>query len=87
MEITAALVKEQGITFAVVLVKPHVVNSPSESGDLIQQLYTIRDFHNIPVTLAAQSGGRALYRGRNDIVNFLKRFPLSALPWKTYRLS
>jgi len=87
MEMTAALVREQGVVFAVVLVQPHVLNSQTQSNDLFQSLRTIRDFQQIPIAFAAQSGNRVLYRGRNDIVNFLKSVPFTALPWRKYRIS
>ena len=30
MQFEGAIIKEQGVTFAIVVVKPHVLNSPTE---------------------------------------------------------
>ena len=87
MELTAALVKEQGVVFGVVLVKPYIVDSQVESRDMFSSLRGIRDFQHIPVVLAAQRGSRVIYRGRDDIVKFLQRVPFSALPWRKYNIS
>lgn len=87
MTLTAALVKEQGVVFAVVLAQPHVVNSPSQSTDMLQALRTVRDFQHIPIVLAAQSGSQVLYRGRDDIVRFLQSVPFLSLPWHEYFIS
>ena len=86
MDITAAFVKEQSVTFAVVMVKPYVVNSVGQAQDFMRSLRSIRDFQYIPLVLAAQNGGQIQYRGRDDIVRFLSNVPFSALPWATYRI-
>jgi len=42
-------------------------------------------FPGMPITLMAQdSTGRATYRGRKDIVNFLKNVPVNAIPWQEF---
>ena len=87
MELTAALVKEQGVVFGVVLVKPYVVDSQAESNNMLRSLRGIRDFQHIPVVLAAQRDTRVLYRGRDDIVRFLQNVPVAALPWQKYIVS
>ena len=58
MDITAAFVKEQSVTFAVVMVKPYVVNSVGQAQDFMRSLRSIRDFQYIPLVLAAQMEGR-----------------------------
>lgn len=81
MKLTAAVTKEQGITFTVFLVKNGVINS-SKRESVRSGLPS--NFPR-PVILAEQkSGGRMQYHGRNDIVNFLSRVSYSALPWKEY---
>jgi hypothetical protein len=79
----AAIVKEQGVTFAVIAVKRHVVDSPherNEAADVFQF-----QFPGMPVVLMSQDGrGRPTYWGRQDIVRFLARVPVAALPWRRF---
>lgn len=46
-----AVIKEQGVTFAVMLVQPHVLNNSSERDELVTAL-TIQ--MGMPVVLASQ---------------------------------
>lgn len=86
MTLHAAVIKEQGVTFAVVVVKKWVVDSPHESTKAIN-FYSPR-FGNIPVALMGQdSRGRAHYRGAQNIVDFLSHLHISQIPWKEYRIS
>ena len=81
-----AIVTEQGVTFAVVIVKPHVVDSPSLAKDVISAFRPI--FGYMPVVLMAQDfSGRATYYGRSDIVDFLAGISPSSIPWKEFTLS
>ena len=83
MKIQGAVIKEQGITFAIVVVKMHVVNSQSQSEEAIQSFSTL--FPGMPIVLMAQdSKGTPKYRGRKDIVNFLANLHISQIPWKEY---
>lgn len=78
-----AVIKEQGVTFAIVVVKPHVVNSQTESEKLALKLGSI--FPGMPIILMSQDGrGVPTYRGRKDIVSFLGRLQVSQIPWKEY---
>lgn len=85
MRIQGAVIREQGQTFAVVVVKPHVVRNPAMAEE------TIRSFSptfGVPVVLMAQNGqGRPTYYGRQDIARFMSRVPLRAIPWKEYTIS
>ena len=86
MKVQAAVIKEQGITFAVVVVKNRVVDSPSESQKAIAGFSTY--FPGIPISLMAQdTRGTPKYRGRKDIVNFLANLHPSQIPWKEYTFS
>lgn len=86
MQVQGAVVKEQGITFAVVIVKPHVLNDHPEANRLIGS-FQQSVFGDIPVVLMAQnSRGIPTYYGRRDIANFLSRVPLQAIPWKEYTI-
>ncbi len=72
-----AIIKEQGITFAVVSAKDHVVASPAEAKELIAQLVLI---YGGPVILVGESNRRTI--GRPDIVKFLHGIEPSRLPWR-----
>lgn len=82
MYFDGALVKEQGVTFAIVIVKPSVLTSRDRE--------EIRDsfssvFPNVPIILMAQDvRGTPTYHGRRDIVNFLSKIDHGRIPWKRY---
>lgn len=83
MKIQGAVVREQGVTFAVVTVKKHVVGNRIQANDIIYSLRPV--FPGLPVILMAQdSRGTPTYYGRSDIARFLASVPLSAIPWKEY---
>jgi hypothetical protein len=78
-----AVIKEQGVTFAVVIVKQHVLNISSEANDAIASFQPL--FPGIPLVLMAQdSRGTPTYYGRRDIVNFMADVPMSSVPWRDY---
>jgi len=86
MKFQGALVKEQGVTFGIVIVKPHVLNTPSEADSM--RAFGSRAFGPVPIILMAQnSRGVPTYLGRRDIVKFLSRVPMQAIPWREYTLS
>lgn len=84
--VDAALVKEQGVSFAVVSVRKHVVYNDGKAQEVMHRLG--RAF-NVPVVLMGQDhGGSATYYGRRDIVRFLASLPSHrTLPWKRWSLS
>lgn len=83
MQIDGALVREQGITFAVVAVKKHVVDNRAQALSAARSFAPL--FQNVPIVLMGQdSTGRATFFGRQDIVRFLSRISLNRLPWKRY---
>ena len=85
MKFQGAVIKEQGMTFAIVVVKKYVVDSTHESEKAISSF--MLHFPGMPVTLMAQdSSGRATYRGRNDIVKFLANLHPSQIPWRDYTI-
>ena len=86
MTFQGAVIKEQGIKFAVVVVKQHVVQSSHQTAQAIRSLAPT--FGGIPVVLMAQDGrGTPTYYGRGDIAKFLANVPMSAIPWREYSLS
>ncbi len=83
MSFDAALVREQGVTFAVVAVRSHVISSDSSRREAISGFGA--QFPGVPIVLMVQDGrGRPTYWGRRDIVRFLANVPASALPWKRF---
>ncbi|RZK27996.1 MAG: hypothetical protein EOO61_22670 [Hymenobacter sp.] len=85
MRFQGAIVKEQGITFAIVVVKPHVVQNSAEANQTIQQFQPA--FPRMPVVLAAQdSRGNFTYFGREDISRFLSSISPARIPWQEYTL-
>jgi hypothetical protein len=89
MKIEAALVKERGVAFAVVIVEPYVLDDKNEAARMISTLKTrVQDFSGIPVVLMAEnSRGIPSYYGRTDIVQFLSRVPVGNIPWAECTMS
>jgi len=86
MSIEGAVVREQGVTFAIAIVKPHVLNTTIQANEAV--LSFSRVFPGLPVVLMAQDHtGRPTYYGRRDIVNFMSSVPLTAVQWKRYELN
>lgn len=86
MKIQGAIVKEQGVTFAIVVVKMHVLQNKFEAEETLRGLKAI--FPNTEVVLMAQDiRGIPKYYGRKDIAHFLGRVPLHTIPWKEYTVN
>jgi hypothetical protein len=85
MQFQGAVIKEQSVTFAVVIVKPHVLQNRTEADELILSFRPL--FPGIPVVLMAQnSRGIPSYYGRKDISKFMASVPIHAVPWKEYTI-
>lgn len=83
MKIQGAVIKEQGTTFAIVVVKKHIVDSGRQSEEAICSFAQL--FPHMPIVLMAQdTQGIPKYRGRRDIVSFLANVHPSRIPWKEY---
>jgi hypothetical protein len=83
MQFDGVLLKEQGVTFAIVIVKPHVLNSSIECDNARRSFSPV--FPGVPIILMAQnSRGVPTYQGRTDIVRFLSKVSPSRIPWKRY---
>lgn len=86
MKLQGAVVKEQGVTFAIVIVKKRVLDSKGTASRMIGAVQQI--FPGVPIVLMAQDfRGRPTYYGRKDIVRFLAKVPMSAIPWREYTLT
>ena len=85
MKIQGAVIIEQGVTFAIVVVKQSVTNYTSKIVRMRHQLQPF--FPNMPIILMSQDQkGQPHYYGRKDIVNFLKTVRLDQIPWKIYHI-
>ncbi|WP_206457872.1 hypothetical protein [Anaerovorax sp. IOR16] len=85
MKFDGALIKEQGVTFAIVVVKPYVLQSSSKES--IRASF-VPFLGNVPIILMAQnSRGIPTYDGRRDIVRFLAHINPARIPWKHYTAS
>lgn len=88
IRLDVALVREQGVEFAVVVVKRHVLDNPGEQ----EAMYAALAPHlgwGVPIVFMAQdSHGIPTYVGRRDIVDFLAADVfVEQLPWRTMTLS
>ena len=80
-QLTGAVIREQGVTFAVALMKDHVLNSQSVSREQIQAVS-----HALGCPLVVLMGERngKLRGNRQDLVNFVSKLHRSQIPWKKY---
>lgn len=84
-EFTGAVITEQNVTFAVVIVKSATLDDKNFADGIIQTLGP--SFGDIPVILMAQDAqGTPTYYGRPDIAEFLANTPVENIPWKKYAL-
>lgn len=85
VKVDVALVVEQGVRFAVVKVKKYAVDSQYEFNRTVNALTPV---FGVPIVLCSiDNRGRAHYRGRRDIVNWLVNINWRLLPWKEYNLN
>lgn len=85
MQFEGAVIREQGVTFAVVVVKRQTLDDQAQAQEVIQQFAPM--FGGVPVVLMAQdSRGTPTYFGRRDLSRFLANVPMRAIPWKRYTL-
>jgi len=85
MQFEGAKVTEQGVTFGIIIVKPHVLQNTAEQVNI--RRFGASVFGSIPIVLMAQDGqGVPTYQGRPDIVRFLSNIHPGQIPWRTYTL-
>ena len=86
VQLQGAVIREQGETFAVVVVQRHVVDNRLTAARAVSQFSAV--FPGMPVVLMAQdSRGTPTYYGRQDIARFMASVPLRAIPWRTYTVN
>lgn len=85
MVIHGSVIIEQGVTFAIIAVKPEVTQYTYRATQFRQQISQF--FPRMPIILMSQDNdGTPHYYGRKDIVDFLKTVPLDKIPWKQYHV-
>ena len=85
MQFEGALIREQGVKFAIVVVKWFVLNDAHRSGELVGKFQL---HFGTPVVLMAQDArGVPTYRGRGDLVRFLANVSMEAIPWSRFTLN
>ena len=80
---TAALVREQGVTFAVAVVRNHVLNSPQSADQTIRAVSQALD---CPLVVLMGESNRKLRGNRQDIVSFVSRLDPARLPWRKWNV-
>ena len=86
MKIQGAVIKEQGITFAIVIVKKSAMRTNYSSDETREAFQGL--FPGLSLVLASQdSRGKFEYQGRKDLVKFLALIDPSRIPWKEYTFS
>jgi hypothetical protein len=82
----AAIVKRQGVTFAIVAVSKQILDHKIVAGETKKKLKPL--FNNLPIVLMAQDAdGTPTFYGRKDLVRFLTRVKLKDVPWKEYTIT
>jgi hypothetical protein len=80
-----AKIAEKGVTFAIVVVQPEVVNSTDKAeANRTISIFQRRVFPGIPVVLMADDFGVSRYYGREDVVSFLAGVPVTSIPWQEF---
>lgn len=85
MTLHGAVIIEQGVTFAIIAVRPEIMRYTQNLVAARREL--MQFFPNMPIILMSQdSDGTPHYYGRKDIVDFLKTIRLDQIPWKEYHI-
>lgn len=86
MNFEGALIKEQGVTFGLIVVKPHVLHDVAAQQSM--QQFGRQVWHNAPIVLMAQDhSGRPTYFGRNDLVQFLAKLDIRQIPMRRWTVA
>ena len=85
MTIHGAVIIEQGVTFAIISVRPMITQYTIRATNFRRSMASI--FPNMPIILMSQDkDGQPHYFGRKDIVDFLKTVRVDQIPWKQYKV-
>lgn len=81
-----AIIREQGVTIAVVVVCSSTLQNTFQANEAIQSFQPV--FPGMPIVLMAQDGhGRPTYYGRRDLSQFMANVPLRSVPWRRYTVN
>ncbi len=79
-----AIVKEQGITFAIIVVAPSVLKCFSRYKENVRKSYS-RFFPNTHIILMSQDNkGVPTYQGNRNIIKFLLTLDPKRIHWQTF---
>jgi hypothetical protein len=85
MTFDGAVIAEQGVTFAIVVVRQGVLSNTAERDKAVGDFHGF--FGGIPVVLMEQdSRGVPTWYGRPDLTRFLQNVQVGAIPWRRYTL-
>lgn len=86
MNFEGALIREQGVTFGVLVVRQHVMNDPAARDQA--RAFGQRAWGPVPMVLMAQDArGRPVYHGRDDLVRFLANLFIRQIPWRRWSVA
>ncbi|MFH2046019.1 MAG: hypothetical protein ABIK92_12825 [Pseudomonadota bacterium] len=86
MKISGAVIKEQAVTFAIVIVNKSAMQTIQVSRKTRAAYQGL--FPGIPLILASKSScGLFEYQGSKDLLGFMKLIDPSLIPWKEYTVS
>jgi len=86
MTFDGAVVKEQGVTFAIVVVEQLLLKYTNRQMEEVRSRFASY-FSNIPVIFMTHNvKGRPMYHGRTDIVVLLVGMDFRKIPWKRYSM-
>jgi hypothetical protein len=86
VQFEGALIREQGVSFAVVIVRQQVLQNRVEADHTITAFQPA--FAGIPILLMAQDAwGEPSYYGRSDLSRFMATVPLSAVRWRRFTVN
>ena len=83
MKFHAAVIKEKGVSLAVVSVAPHLLRSMPDATKI--QIAFAPVFPGLPIVLVSQDAtGFPIFHGRKDLVAVLSDIPLHSIEWREY---
>ena len=83
MNFDGAVIREQGVTFAIAVVKRGVISAPNQRDQSVA--YFRNYFGGIPIVLMEQDHhGTPTWYGRPDLTRFLQGVQFGTIPWKRY---
>jgi hypothetical protein len=83
MKFHAAVIRDWGVKFAVVIVQPQLIRMPLEATKA--QIAFAPAFPGVPIVLMAQdSAGVPFFHGRKDLVALAHDIPFDAIQWQEY---